>query len=141
MQPTAAPVTAPPAVAGPRAHQAGGPPRRRTVWTALTGVFGAIVGLAPHVLHHVGPLVGTALVAGAGGTVLFGALGLAASVPMLVKLKRRFASWWAPSIALVVFAAMFTLSTVVIGPWISGSTDAARPAVTEDVDHDVHHES
>ncbi len=60
---------------------------------------------------------------------------------MLVKLKQRFASWWASSIALVVFAVMFTLAAAVIGPWISGSTDPAQPAVTENVVHDVHHES
>jgi hypothetical protein len=33
-------------------------------------VIGAIVGLAPHVLHHVGLLAGTALIAGTGGTAL-----------------------------------------------------------------------
>ena len=74
--------------------------KRRTVWTVLSGGLGGIVGLAPHVLHHIGPLVGTALVAGAGGTALFGVLGLVASVPMLIKLRRRFSNWWAPAIAL-----------------------------------------
>jgi hypothetical protein len=29
-------------------------------------VIGAVVGLAPHVLHHIGLLAGTALIAGAG---------------------------------------------------------------------------
>lgn len=38
-------------------------------------------------------------------------------------------------------AVMFTLAAAVIGPWISGSTDPAQPAVTENVVHDVHHES
>lgn len=133
------------------AHAPGGAPAdvthkpRRSAWTAVTGVLGGLMGLAPHVLHHVGPLVGTALVAGAGGTALFGVLGLAASVPMLVKLRRRFGSWWAPAIALVVFAGMFALSSFVIGPRISGSgeTETAQtgqPGVTETVDHDVHHE-
>ena len=73
-------------------------------------------------LHHIGPLVGTALVAGAGGTALFGGLGLAASVPMLVELHRRFSSWWAPAIALAAFTAMFLVSSLVIGPLISGTT-------------------
>ncbi|WP_345045740.1 hypothetical protein [Georgenia daeguensis] len=114
---------------------------RRTVWMGVTGVLGGLMGLAPHVLHHVGPLVGTALVAGAGGTALFGLLGLAASVPMLVRLKRRFASWWAPVVALLVFAAMFGISSFVIGPRISAATDPAEPAVSETVDHGVHHDS
>ncbi|WP_246006136.1 hypothetical protein [Georgenia muralis] len=120
------------------------PGRRRSVWTALTGVLGALMGLAPHVLHHVGPLVGTAVVAGAGGTALFGALGLVASVPMLIKLKRRFTSWWAPAIALIVFTGMFALSSLVIGPRISGDNGAdgpTQPSVTETVDHEVHHDS
>jgi len=107
------------------------PPRtRRSLWTVVTGFFGGVVGLAPHVLHHLGPLVGTALVAGTGGTVLFGLLGLAASVPMLVKLKRRFVSWWAPTIALAAFVGMFALSSFVFGPLISGAGDPAPPAET-----------
>lgn len=119
---------------------------RRSAWTAVTGVLGGLMGLTPHVLHHVGPLVGTALVAGAGGTALFGVLGLTASVPMLIKLKRRFASWWAPAIALLSFAGMFALSSFVIGPRISGSSETETgetgpPDATETVDHDVHHES
>jgi len=59
-------------------------------------------------------------VAGAAGTALFGVLGLLASVPMLLRLRRRFGNWWAPGIAPAVFAVMFTVSTVVIGPVISG---------------------
>jgi predicted PurR-regulated permease PerM len=121
--------------------QAVTPVRRRTVWTVLTGAFGAITGLAPHVLHHVGPLVGTALVAGAGGTALFGVLGLVASIPMLVKLKRRFSSWWAPAIALLVFAGMFTFTTVVLGPQISGGSEPSTPGVTTTIDHNSHHPS
>ena len=111
---------------------------RRTVWTALNGALGAIVGVAPHVLHHIGPLVGTALVAGAGGTALFGGLGLVASVPMLVKLHRRFSSWWAPAIALAAFTAMFLVSSLVIGPLISGTTQPATPGMTA-VNHTAHH--
>ncbi|MCB2411334.1 hypothetical protein LGT39_00555 [Demequina sp. TTPB684] len=111
---------------------------RRTAWTVVTGALGAVGGLAPHVLHHVGPLVGTALVAGAGGTALFGVLGLALSVPMLLRLRRRFRSWWAPGIALAVFTAMFLVSSLVIGPLISGSD---RPLIEQGVaDHDSHHE-
>lgn len=113
------------------------PSRRRTAWTVFTGAVGGVVGLAPHVLHHIGPLVGTALVAGAGGTALFGALGLLASVPLLIKLRRRFSNWWAPAIALAVFTAMFLLSAFVIGPLVS-SPAGAGPDVTP-IDHASHH--
>lgn len=99
----------------------------RSAWHAVTGVIGTIVGLAPHVLHHVGFLAGTAFVAGAGGTALFGAIGLVASVPFLVRLYRRFRTWRAPAIALAVFAVMFSLSAFVIGPAISGSSDKGAP--------------
>ena len=111
---------------------------RRTVWTVLSGTLGGIVGLAPHVLHHIGPLVGTALVAGAGGTALFGVLGLVASVPMLIKLRRRFSNWWAPGIALGVFAAMFLVSSFVIGPLVSAPNNPAKSSVTDN-SHASHH--
>jgi len=113
--------------------------RHRTVWTVITGAVGGAVGLAPHLLHHIGPLVGTALVAGAGGTVLFGGIGLVASVPMLVKLRRRFSNWWAPAIALGVFTAMFLVSSFVVGPLFSAPDAPASPAVTE-VGHAAHHD-
>ena len=114
----------------------------RTVWTAMSGATGVVVGLAPHVLHHIGPLDGTALVAGAGGTALFGVLGLAASVPMLLKLHRRFGSWWAPGVALAVFVAAFVVSTTVLGPLIRGEDNAPTPApgqVQLPAGHDQHH--
>jgi hypothetical protein len=109
----------------------------RQRWNAATGAVGVLVGLAPHVLHHVGVLAGTALVAGSGGTVLFGALGLVLSVPMLLRLHRRFGNWTAPAIGLAIFAAMFALSTWVIGPAISGSGDSGPSAPT--IDHSSHH--
>lgn len=112
---------------------------RGSVGTALTGALGALGGVAPHVLHHVGPLVGTAIVAGTGGTVLFGVLGLAASVPILLRLRRRFDSWWAPGVALLLFAAMFLVSSFVVGPLISGA-GAQPPTVDAPVHDDAHHE-
>ena len=120
-----------------RSHGAAGR-RPRTVWSALTGLVGGVVGLVPHVLHHVGLLAGTALVAGSGGTALFGVVGLVASVPMLLRLYRRFGTWRAPAVALGVFAVMFAVSTFVIGPAISAQSD--RPAPTAPaVGHDGHH--
>ena len=112
--------------------------RPRTAWNALTGVVGGVVGLAPHLLHHVGLLAGTALVAGSGGTALFGVLGLVASVPLLLRLHRRFGTWRAPAIGLGVFAVMFAVSTFIVGPAISGQSVGPAPTVPA-VDHDVHH--
>jgi hypothetical protein len=113
--------------------------RLRAVWTAISGATGVVVGLAPHVLHHIGPLVGTALVAGAGGTALFGALGLLATIPLLVRLRRRFGSWWAPALALLVFTAAFVVSTTVIGPLISGDGGGTPTTPTTPAGHDDHH--
>lgn len=120
--------------------------RLRTLWNALVGGIGLVVGIVPHVLHHVTLLAGTALVAGSGGTALFGAIGLVASVPFLLRLRRRFGTWRAPAIGLLIFAAMFSLSTFVIGPAISGAGDSGAvggvtPGPTPSVSHtgEVHH--
>jgi predicted PurR-regulated permease PerM len=83
------------------------------------------------VLHHVGPLAGTALVAGTGGTVVFAAIGFVASIPFLLRLRRRFKTWIAPSIGLVAFAAAFSFSTFVIGPLISNERTGPSDAPTE----------
>jgi hypothetical protein len=108
------------------------------VWHAFVGGIGLVVGLLPHVLHHVGLLAGTALVAGPGGTALFGVLGFLASVPMLLRLHLRFGTWRAPAIGLLVFAAMFSLSAFVIGPAISGAGDTS-PAPTLSEHHPGDH--
>jgi hypothetical protein len=133
------------ATGGPAAVAAA-PPQRRGVWGALTGAVGAVMGVLPHVLHHIGPLVGAAVLTGAGGTAVFGLLGLALSVPMLLRLKRRFGTWWAPSVGVVAFSALFLLSALVIGPAISGQGGLGPASPTEDgttqVDdeHDAHHD-
>lgn len=110
----------------------------RSAWNAVTGLMGGVLGLAPHVLHHVGLLAGTALVAGSGGTALFGVLGLVASVPLLLRLRRRFGTWRAPAIGLGVFAVMFAVSTFLVGPAISGQSQSPSPRVPA-VEHDGHH--
>lgn len=143
-EPAAGPVpgtTGSPAGAAAPQHDAasGRRGRSRTAGSIVTGALGAVGGVAPHVLHHVGPLVGTALVSGAGGTALFGLLGLGASVPMLIRLKRWVGSWWAPVVALAAFALMFTISSLVVGPWISGAPDPAPDEVAV-VHDDGHHD-
>lgn len=45
------------------------------------------------------------------GSFLFGAIGFVLTLPLLLRLKRRFGSWLAPAIALALFAVMFTVST------------------------------
>lgn len=107
-------------------------------WSAVLAVWGGFIGLLPHVLHHVGPLAGAALLAGATGRVLFAAIGFVAAIPFLRRLHRRFGTWRAPAIALAVFAAMFSVSSFVIGPAISGDDSPARPGIEED-GHAQHH--
>lgn len=115
---------------------------RRGRWS-VGAVLGAAMGLAPHLLHHVGLLAGTALLAGVAGTVLFGVLGLAAMLPMLLRLRRRFSNWWAPGIVLAVFAAMFAVSTLLIGPAlrtdIGPNEPGPAPSAPSTEEHTRHH--
>ena len=108
------------------------------LWSVLVAAWAAITGLAPHVLHHVGPLAGAAIVSGAGGTLLFAAVGFVATIPLLLRLRRRFGSWLAPAIALGVFVAVFTVSTVAVGPRLATTQTPSTTPVTE-VDHEEHH--
>lgn len=111
------------------------------VGAALLAVWGAVTGVLPHVLHHIGPLAGAAVVAGATGKVVFGLIGLIASIPFLRRLHRRFQNWTAPAVALGVFAVAFALSTFVIGPAITGDgSDApAKPGIQQPSGHTDHH--
>jgi glucose dehydrogenase len=97
--------------------------------------------VAPHVLHHAGPLAGAALLAGFGGKAIFFALGLLLSVPMLRRLYRRFGTLIAPALAVVAFAAVFSFSSLVIAPRLTGSENAPTqaPSVEQPSGHDSHH--
>lgn len=109
---------------------------------AIGAVAGAVLGLAPHVMHHVGLLAGAALITGATGNALFFAVGLVFSIPLLRRLHRRFGTWRAPAIAVAVFTAAFSLSAFVIGPAISGDSAAdngPQPTQTPTQDHSSHH--
>ena len=108
------------------------------IWSGVAAAWGAFIGLLPHVLHHIGPLAGAALLAGATGRVLFAAIGFVAAIPFLRRLHRRFGTWRAPAVALAVFAAMFSLSSFVVGPAIAGDDGPARPGI-EQGGHDQHH--
>lgn len=131
----------------PPAATAAAPPRRRFLARArlgLSGIVAGALGVAPHVLHHAGPLAGAALFAGAGGTLLFGALGFVAAIPMLLRMRRRTGGWRAPAAALALFAAIFSISSFVVGPAIAGDDSLeerqpAAPARPLPAGHDEHH--
>lgn len=112
---------------------------------ALAAIGAAVLGAAPHVLHHVGPLAGAALFAGATGGLLFGALGFVLVIPMLRRIRRHTGSWRVPGVVLALMVAIFTFSTLVIGPALTGgeSTPASEtqraPGASGSPDHDIHH--
>jgi hypothetical protein len=126
--------------------------RLKAIRDGVVAVIGVVLGIAPHVLHHIGLLAGAALITGTSGNALFYAIGLVMSVPMLLRLYRRFRTPWAPAIAVAVFTGLFALSAFVIGPAISGTNDEPPPAPTRtdptsgssdptpSPDHAEHHE-
>src|SRR6266536_4904531 len=94
------------------------------LWGGVVAAWAVVTGVAPHVLHHLGPLAGAALLAGFGGKAIFFALGLLLSLPMLRRLYRRFGTLAAPALAVVAFAAVFTFSSLVIAPRLTGYDDS-----------------
>ena len=115
-----------------------------TAGPVLAPASAAVLGAAPHVLHHAGPLAGAALLAGATGTILFGLLGLVAAIPMLRHLRRRTGSWRVPVGLLAVMATLFTFSSLVIGPALTDDEDQTKPARPGETrplpeGHDSHH--
>lgn len=105
---------------------------RQRVGTVISSAVAAVLGILPHVLHHVGPLAGAALLAGTGGTLLFGAIGFVAAIPFLLRVHRRCGNWRVPAALLALFAVVFSISTFVIGPAISGeSSDASRSTTNQ----------
>ena len=125
----------------------GGPTRERVkgriaaARDAIGAVVGAVLGLVPHVLHHIGLIAGAAFVTGAGGNLLFFGIGLVFSIPLLRRLYRRFHTWRAPAIAVAAFAAVFSLSAFVIGPAVSGGSDGnpSTPSPSPTQNHSSHH--
>ena len=105
----------------------------RRLSLVLSAAWGGLIGLLPHVLHHAGPLAGAALFASAGGSILFGAIGLLAAIPFLRRVRRHTGGWRVPGAVLALMVVMFSISTLVIGPKIAGdgdssSSDKAVPA-------------
>lgn len=111
------------------------------LWSAALALWAAVTGIAPHVLHHVGPLAGAAFLAGTSGRLLFGAIALVVSIPFLLRMHRRFRNWLAPALALAAMAVTFTLSTFVIGPAITGGEGGSnQPGIEQPGGHLGHHQ-
>lgn len=106
------------------------PAFRGRIETLFSSAAASVLGVLPHVLHHVGPLAGAALLAGTAGTLLFGAIGLVAAIPFLLRVHGRCGNWRVPGSLLALFAVMFSLSAFVIGPAISGNGDGVKPTTT-----------
>lgn len=123
---------------GPVAERPG---RLAAPWQTATAVVGALLGLVPHVLHHIGLIAGAALITGVTGNTVLLLLGLVFSVPLLRRLYRRFHTWRAPAVAIAVFAALFSLSTYVIGPALGAdpSSDEAPHPESPVGEHGQHH--
>lgn len=138
-------MSTPPATDAPAAG------RRRfdQIRAALAAIGATILGAAPHVLHHAGPVAGAAVLAGTTGRLLFGAVGFLLLIPLLRRLHRRSGSWVAPAGVAVLMAAAFTFSSLVIGPALTSGDDEAGAPVTGPTpaaapgagspDHEAHH--
>jgi hypothetical protein len=100
------------------------PAVRRTVgqrvWVGISSAGAVVLGVAPHVLHHIGLFAG-ALFAGVGGSLLFGAVGFLAAIPFLLRIHRRTGTWRVPGALLALFAVVFSISTFVVGSAITGT--------------------
>lgn len=125
-----------------RAPRPGTTDRLRSAWAGARAALGSLLGLLPHVMHHVGIVAGTALLAGTWGNLALYLLGLLLSIPMFRRLRRRFGSPVAPVVGAAVFTSLFLFSALVLGPAITKtSADPLSPAPTassvadEHVDH------
>ncbi len=118
------------------------------MWAGARATIGGLMGLAPHVMHHIGFLAGAAILTGfLGNAVLYG-LGMLLSIPLLGRLRRRFGTWKAPMLGVAVFSGFFAISAFVIGPLFNpaASDEPTVPAPTADAsatspeEHAGHHE-
>lgn len=118
--------------------------RWRTAWAGIRAGVGALLGLVPHVLHHVGLLAGAAVVSGVAGNAVLYVVGVLFSVPLLNRLRHRWGTWKAPAIGLIVFSALFAFSALVVGPLFNPApaeqpqtAQASASAATDQ--HEGHH--
>jgi hypothetical protein len=66
------------------------------VWIGISAAGAVVLGVVPHLLHHVGLFAG-ALFAGVGGSLVFGAVGFLAAIPFLLRVHRRTGTWRMPA--------------------------------------------
>lgn len=116
------------------------------VWVGVSSAGAVVLGVLPHVFHHVGLFAG-ALFAGVGGSLLFGAVGFLAAIPFLLRVHRRTGTWRIPAALLALFAVIFSISTFVIGPAITtspseknspASEQTGQPAAPGPTEKDIH---
>lgn len=90
---------------------------------------------------------GRALFAGAGGSLLFGAVGFLAAIPFLLRIHRRTGTWGTPAVLLALFALIFSISTFVVGPAITtspskksspASEQTGQPTTPRSTQKDIH---
>lgn len=110
----------------------------RGIWASARAVLGTLLGLVPHLMHHIGLIAGAALLTGAIGSSVLYALGLILSIPLLRRLRRRFNSWKPPILGVAIFTVLFGVSTLVVGPLINPAGPQS-PLPTETSDHTGHH--
>ena len=113
-----------------------------TLWAGVRAATGALLGLVPHVMHHIGFLAGAALLTGVVGNSVLYVAGLLLSIPMLNRLRKRFGTWKAPVIGVAVFSALFALSAFVIGPAFNPTDAGPAPTIEQagtDAEHAGHH--
>ena len=116
----------------------------RTIWAGLRAAVGALLGLVPHVMHHIGLLAGAAILTGAFGNAVLYVVGLALSIPMLNRIHKRYRTWKAPVVAVAVFTGLFALSAFVIGPALNPGGVQPPPQTSlqqsaNPSDHAAHH--
>ena len=117
----------------PRAGSVG----RNTGSFSLAGATAAVTGTLPHAIHHIGLVAGGALLVRAWGQGLLATLGLVAMVPLLLRMRRRSGAWRKPALMLALFAAVFAVSTFVVGPALRDAGTAA-PAASPPADPALH---
>lgn len=106
----------------------------RRLWRRLFGRcgkaacwWGATAGALPHALHLVGPLAGTAFLSGAKGILLSAGIGLVVVAPLLWHEYRHTGGWRAPVLFLAASAAMFIVSTLVLGDLLRSPGEQPGP--------------
>jgi len=85
---------------------------RARAWSAMVTLWAVITGAAPHVLHHIAPIAGAALIGGVIGTTVFGVLAFLLTIPLLLRVRARTQSWRLPSMLVGLFAVMWLVSSL-----------------------------